>query len=191
MISMTHQSQILKHQRSLDPKCPIDELSKSRKCSKNCSPKKSRMRIKKQVRFSPVSFLYITSPKTEGDLNATWYSKNELVQFKQNGKAEAQALSQSNSAFIISHVAYSVAFGEKSRLKATDEEKEMINGIEHLLSTEVLTILLRRRKKTISGVLDEQKAQNGIGIKDPIKLALVSEKTSGFAKDLRQRIACV
>ena len=175
----------------LDVEYLMDESTKSRKCSKSCFPQKSILRAKKQVRFSEASLLCVTSCKTESERKATWYSKRELARFKQNGKAEAQALSRTKSANIMKHIAYSVAVGVPSAHTTAEEETEMINGIEHMLSTEVLNLLVHVRRKTISRVLDEQKVQNDNGVRDPMRLALVSENMSVFVKDLRQRIACL
>ena len=161
--------------------------TKSRKCSKEASPRTRKS--KKQVHFKDTSSLVITRPKTDSELKEVWYSPKELSKFKLNAKMDAQALSQTASANMINYVAYSIASGTPQRNIVAGQDREAINGIEHHLSPEVMKVLVLRRKRTISRVINEQSVQKSRGIRDSDRLAAVSTMHSGFAKELRQRIA--
>jgi hypothetical protein len=57
------------------------------------------------------------------------------------------------------------------------------------LGSTPMTHRLVMRKKTIARVLEEDRAQLRLGTRDPQRLASVSSESSGFSKELRQRIA--
>lgn len=189
MMHLNHKPTTMKKQAANT--CTSYHPAKSRKCSKEDSPKGPSPR-NRTVRFSETSVLVITRPKTSNDLKATWYSRKDLVQFKQCARADAQILSQTTSLEnVINRVAYSAATGEGTPQAhtATIQGLELMNGIEHLLAPQVLRVLLQRRKKTIATVLEEDRAQLRLGTRDPQRLASVSSESSGFSKELRQRIA--
>ena len=41
---------------------------------------------RKRVRFSTFSTLILTEPRTREEVNATWYTRRELAEFKRNGR---------------------------------------------------------------------------------------------------------
>jgi hypothetical protein len=64
-----------------------------------------------------------------------------------------------------------------------------IRGLEHLLSPQVYAVLMQRRIATINRVLDEQKQQAMLSVKDVDKIASISMENSEFAREWRTRIA--
>jgi hypothetical protein len=175
--------------KRMAPECTIP--IKSRKCTNEDSPRHSQQqhKMKKQVRFKDTSTLVVTAPKTSSELEEVWYSKRALAQFKLDAKRDALALTQTSPANAINNVAYSIAMGIPRACTVTNEEKEVINGVEHMISPEVMRVLVQRRKKTISNVLNEQNIQRSSGIYDPARLAIVSRKHSDFTTELRRRTA--
>jgi hypothetical protein len=161
--------------------------TKSRKCTNQDSPRRDQQ--KRQVSFKDTSTLIITTPKTISELKEAWYSRRALAQFKIDAKRDAQALSQTSTVSVINNVAYSIAMGLPQTCTMTTSENETINGIEHMISPHVMRILVQRRKKTISNVLDEQNVQRSSGIYDPKRYEIVSRKYSDFATEFRQRLA--
>jgi hypothetical protein len=172
------------------PECTMPasyHRTKSRKCTNQDSPRRDQQ--KKQVSFKDTSTLVITTPKTISELKEAWYSRRALAQFKLDAKRDAQALSQTSTANVINNVAYSIAMGVPRTCTLTTAEKETSNGVEHMISPHVMKILVQRRKKTISNVLDEQDVQRSSGIYDPKRYEIVSRQYSDFATEFRQRLA--
>ncbi|KAL3781834.1 hypothetical protein HJC23_011143 [Cyclotella cryptica] len=162
---------------------------KSRKCFRADYPRHRCLR-KKKVHFSETSMLIVTRPKSSSDLQACWYTKKDIAQFKHHVRVSAQTLSGTPSSNIMKHIAYSVASGSpQSNIDV--QEKERFCGLEHLLSPEVLKVLIQRRKMTIARVLEEQDIQIRLKENDPHRLALASMTNSSFTKEWRRRIACV
>lgn len=173
----------------MEPEYTSHNPHKARKCSGSDYPR-HRSRPNKQVRFSETSILIVTRPKSSSDVQASWYTKKDIAQFKHNVRVSAQALTGTRSANVIKHVAYSVASGAPQS-NVDVQDKEIICGLEHLLSPEVLKVLVQRRKMTIARVLEEQDIQTRLKESDPHRLALASMGNSSFSKEWRRRIACL
>jgi hypothetical protein len=166
-----------------------NSTSKARKITMHDSPRSSPIAMK-QVRFSESSTLIITQPKSSTEKQASWYTKKDFSQFRSDARACVKSLSETRSHEVIEHIAYSVVSGTPLS-SCPVLENERICGIEHLVSHDVLKVLVQRRKMAVARVLDEQDVQCSMGIKDSNRIAHVSMANSAFTKEWRRRIACL
>jgi len=143
----------------------------------------------RRLRFSEVSNLFITEPKTVEDVQNSWYNRNELAQFKADVHIASKALRNTRTALAMKHIARSAA----QRSPQADihlEGREVVRGLEHLVAPAIAKHLLDRRRITIANVLEEQRSQklSGRGAIDPLSIARASERSSAFAQEWCARI---
>ena len=166
-------------------------LYKARKQTASSSPRSSFSRgcIRKQkhVRFSESSTLIITQPKTVAEMSETWYSKQEVAEFKRDVKESSKNQWGTPQAQAMRYIGHCVQSGESQAELAIDNV-ERIRGLEHLISPEVCRVLLQRRRATIGRVLQEQRRQEEEGSFDAEKIATLSLVNSEFAREWRKRI---
>lgn len=173
----------------MDPEYPTYSPSKSMKCSYTSSPRSSPV-LKKTLRFSDTSVLIVTKPRSDSDRQASWYTKHEIRHFRKTAEQAAKRFANSQESNVIKHVAYSVMSGAAQSDKSF-HHKELVCGLEHMISPSILKVLIQRRKMTIERVLEEQHVQTELGENDPIRIALASMENSAFTKEWRRRIACL
>lgn len=162
---------------------------KSMKYSRNTFPRGSPI-PKKKVRFSELSQMVVTQPKTEDDLLASWYTKHEVKKFKRNAEISAKRFAKSRASHTIKQLAYSIMSGTPQK-NANFDHKELVCGLEHILSPSMMKLLMQRRKMTIVRVLEEQDIQRKSGETNISRIALASMENSSLTKEWRRRIACV
>lgn len=141
----------------------------------------------KRLRFSETSMLVLTEPKTREEVKAVWYTKREVSNFKRNVRLASEALRDTRTAKAIQLIAYSAAAG----LPEADiniQNKEVIHGLERLISPEVLRYSIEKRMLHVSKVLEAQLRQRRAGYVDPSATARVSAQNSSFHKELASRI---
>mmetsp|Transcript_8201 Transcript_8201/g.18411 ORF Transcript_8201/g.18411 Transcript_8201/m.18411 type:complete len:184 (-) Transcript_8201:1129-1680(-) len=155
---------------------------------KRTLPPRKTSKSSKRLRFSEFSSLTLTEPKSRADLQNSWYTKKEMAQFKRKVRLTSQALRETKAAKAMKRIACSAATGSP-QASINLHLKEVICGIEHLISPQVLQLLLDRRRKTIARVLEDQQAQKeaGVGV-DPLITAQVSAINSSFSKEWCSRI---
>ena len=142
---------------------------------------------KRRVCFSDLSSLVLTEEKTAQDRCNAWYSRDDITKFKKNAHLTSCALRKTRTAKVMKHIASSAS--HNAPLATVDVKgKEVIRGIEHLISSEVMKYIIDRRKSLIKRVLYEQKIQRVEGINDPSALAYLSEVNSSFSKEWCSRI---
>lgn len=142
---------------------------------------------KRRVCFSDLSSLVLTEEKTDEDRCNAWYSRDDITKFKRNVHLTSCALRKTRTANMMKHIASSAS--HNAPLATVDVKgKEVIRGIEHLISSEVMKYIIGRRKSLIKRVLYEQKIQRVEGINDPSALAYPSEVNSSFSKEWCSRI---
>ncbi|KAL3804153.1 hypothetical protein HJC23_013672 [Cyclotella cryptica] len=142
----------------------------------------------KKLRFSDVAtVIIIAQPKHNSDPKSAWYSKKEISQFKRNTSKTSRFIWGTRRAQAMRYIGRCIQTGE-AQADLSIENIEEIRGLEHLLSPEVYTVLLQRRRATISKVLEEQSCQHKAGVNDIARIATVSMLNSEFAKEWRQRI---
>ncbi|KAL7448598.1 hypothetical protein ACHAXS_000161 [Conticribra weissflogii] len=151
-------------------------------------------RLVKRTRFSPTSTLIVTKPKTERDIQATWYTKSEISQFKSHIRQTTQVLRNTRTAKAMKTLAQSIATNSAQNGGVSNDIHihgvEHIRGIEHLLSQDVLKVLVSRRRINISKVLQEQELRKSMGENDPSAiLRAVSESYSSFTKEWCHELA--
>lgn len=141
----------------------------------------------KRLRFSDMSTLILTEPKTRQELKASWYSRRDVADFKQQTRTSSQALRDTRIAKVLKHIAYSIASGSP-QAPINIHGKEIIRGEEHLISPEVLKLLFQRRRLTVARVLEEQTVQRRLGEVDIHRISCVSRENSAFTKEWSLRI---
>ncbi|KAL9190608.1 hypothetical protein ACHAXT_000314 [Thalassiosira profunda] len=145
----------------------------------------------KKLRFSDRSKLIVAASKSREDVEESWYTKAEIDQFKSNVQRAIKALGGTRTAAAMQHIAHSVATGsEQPRIRLN--YKEVVRGIEHMISPEALEYILHKRATHMRRVLEEQHAQKRAGTTHmPISAArmrAVSEVHSSFASRFFGRI---
>ncbi|KAL7520220.1 hypothetical protein ACHAWX_007241 [Stephanocyclus meneghinianus] len=141
----------------------------------------------KKLRFSDVATVIITQSKSSSDPKSSCYSKQEISQFKRNIKKTSRSIWGSPSAQAMRFIGHCIQSG-KHQAFLFIENLEEIRGLEHLLSPEVYSVLLQRRRATIAKVLQEQADQRKAGLRDTTRIAIVSMANSAFAREWRERI---
>ena len=148
----------------------------------------TRERSKKRLRFSDMSSLILTEHKTSEDLQEAWYTRSETSRFKKNAHLTSKALWETRSSKVMKHIACSAA-NQAPQVDIDVRGKEVIRGLEHLISPEVMKYLVERRRNVITRVLEDQEAQKMEGKgSDHLRTAKVSEIHSAFAKEWCKRI---
>lgn len=128
----------------------------------------------KQVRFDPVVKGQIIEA-TEIDLHRAWYSRYDLIYFKERVKFEARLRGRLRKKKQMSLL---------TRGEAIALELIPSRGIESFLCPEVFQgARLRQRFTVIERVLKEQQRQRTIGVKAPNELARVSLVSSFVSRE--------
>mmetsp|Transcript_17446 Transcript_17446/g.30059 ORF Transcript_17446/g.30059 Transcript_17446/m.30059 type:complete len:173 (-) Transcript_17446:422-940(-) len=151
---------------------------------KMLEPRKKRSTNAKRLRFSEFSQLVLMPPKSREDISNSWYAKKQISQFKKNVRLTSMSLRQTRTAKAMVHIAHSIATGSPQP-NIHIHGKEVIHGIEHLISPEVTKYMLERRKTTIARVLQAQKMD--VQWRQHY-IAKVSEINSKFSKEWSSHI---
>ena len=142
----------------------------------------------KRLRFSPTSELIVTDPKTTRDRQSAWYSKAQINEFKQGARQTALSYRETRTSKLIKCIAISAITGSPP-VEIQVRGAEHIRGLEHMISLDVLKVLLDRRRSTIRAVLECQKEMRDAGIRvDPSRIAFVSEANSLFTREWYSRL---
>ena len=167
---------VVQHPRKMKRKVSIDK------------EETTSVRSKKRLRFSDMSSLILTEPKTSEDLHEAWYTRSEISRFKKTAHQTSKALWETRSSKVMKHIACSAA-NHAPQANIEVKGKEVIRGLEHLISYEVMKYLVERRRNVIARVLEDQDAQKMEGTgSDHLRTAQVSEMHSAFAKEWCKRI---
>ena len=143
---------------------------------------------RKRLRFSPTSELIITDPKTTRDRQSAWYTKATIDEFKRCARQTALSHRETRTSKLIKCIAISATTGSPP-VEIQVRGAEHIRGLEHMISLDVLKVLLDRRRSTIRAVLECQKEMRDAGIRvDPSRIAFVSEANSSFTKEWYSRL---
>ena len=150
----------------------------------------------KRTRFSDTSTLVVFPPRSDEDIHASWYTKQDLAGFKQDIRKSTMALRTTRTAKAMKRIAFSIASGSSSSEMSSVTRSttamdlhihgiEHIRGLEHLLSPDVLKVIIHRRRMNIARVLQEQEMQTKVmGKYDPSNiLGQVSERNSLFSRE--------
>ena len=162
----------------------ISTTSTTMMMNNNINNEEAVTRPRKRVRFSQLSSLLLTTPKTSRELHSTWLTKAEQDQFKSNAIQAAAniRMTDTNAPKLMKHIA-------KSNTIIDVPGREVICGLEHLISPDVFKTLYGERRKTIARVLQVQHAQRiGICGTNPETTAKVSEINSSFSRSWSHRI---
>jgi hypothetical protein len=173
----------------MGPEYLAQNTNKVRKYSRSSSPRSTPV-PKKVVRFSDTSIMIVTRPKSQAELQASWYTKHEIKRFRHNAELSARRFCKSRASNVIKHVAYSIMSGSPQS-DMSFHHKEVVCGLEHMISPSIMKVLMQRRRMTIARVLEEQQIQAQLGEKDPCRIALASMENSAFTREWRRRIACL
>jgi hypothetical protein len=152
-------------------------------------PRKSRLIQKKRVRFADTSTLVVMQPKSIKDMNASWYTKAEMTQFRQEAFRAARSLKKSKPSVVEEYINQSLETKQSHPKDHDFSGIEKVCGIEHFLSPKVMKILESAREATIACVLQEQDRQDITSECNPDLIAEVSESMSLFTRLWRHRIA--
>ena len=90
--------------------------------------------------------------------------------------------------FIFAHRTQSAATRSEQAAAVCISGKEVILGMEHLISPDVTDFILQNRRYHIHSVLEEYQAQKRAGVSDPSGLSQVSHTTSSFSREWCSRI---
>lgn len=181
--------------------------------SSNKQSENDSSRPKKRVCFSEYSKLTLFPPSSREDARASWYSRNDIEHFKREARNETLALRRNTVApDQVKELAYfvskTVSSGGASANSIHGSDADIVpnnsvemRGLEHLVSKNVLKLLLERRKLAISRVIHEQAMQKllhsdklGGGECDSAArvakaVAQVSKLNSQFSKEWSSKIA--
>lgn len=130
----------------------------------------------KSVRFSEFSSEMLVRPRSKEDLVNSWYSKTEISGFKNSRTLWVNALKDTRTAYALKNIAISIEHGSPPPVLHI-RDKELLRGIEHLVSPKVAGHLLRKRRLAIHKVV---KAQAQL---DHERLAQVYRDSSYFATE--------
>mmetsp|Transcript_5217 Transcript_5217/g.8616 ORF Transcript_5217/g.8616 Transcript_5217/m.8616 type:complete len:191 (+) Transcript_5217:88-660(+) len=139
-------------------------------------PSSSKVACAKSLRFSGFSTVVLLQPWGKEDRFNSWYSREEMYAFKQSRANLVEALQDTRTATAMKHLAASIEHRSVPPARHI-YNKELIRGIEHLLSPEVARHLLRKRRRAIHEVL---LAQNQL---DHESLAKAYRVDTAFAKE--------
>ncbi len=155
----------------------------------------------KRTRFSPTSTLIVIQPRSAQDIKRTWYDKGDISQFKRDTCKATQVLRNTRTAAKVMEALTdpSIIMGSNTSDDSRCSDQgfryninglEHIRGIEHLLSQDVLSVLINQRKTNVAKILEEQEVQRNMREGDPSSvLKTVSESNSQFAKEWSQKLA--
>lgn len=116
------------------------------------NPSSSKVACEKSLRFSGFSTVVLLQPWSKEDRISSWYSREEISAFKQSRANMVEALQDTRTATAMKHLAASME--HRSTPPALRiHNKELIRGIEHLISPEVARHLFRKRRRAIHGVI--------------------------------------
>lgn len=111
-----------------------------------------------------------------------------MNKFKQNTTMSSKLFEGTKTAKAIELIAHSAATGSQEDKAIRIGGKEVIHGMEHLINPDVTHFIVLKRRCHIHSVLEEQEAQTSAGIRDPSRIAQVSEATSSFSREWASRI---
>jgi hypothetical protein len=137
---------------------------------------KKKPRCGKSLRFNEFSTVAVLPLRSKEDRLNSWYMRQEISAFKRSTTALADALKDTRTAKAMKHIAASIEH-RSTPPRPNIHGKEVIRGIEHMIAPEVSRHMLRRRKRTIHGVL------KGQAHLDHEKLAQAYRASSVFAKE--------
>mmetsp|Transcript_25724 Transcript_25724/g.53772 ORF Transcript_25724/g.53772 Transcript_25724/m.53772 type:complete len:160 (-) Transcript_25724:159-638(-) len=151
-------------------------------------------RSSKQVRFSEFASLAVYN-RQDYDQIESWCTERERACYKIAVHNEVHALREKLVAHELEKLAYSCYKFDQSDMSIRrrqfliDVDEAEIRGVEHLLSSRVSNLAVRRRKALVSHVIQEQKIQKILGIRNDLRLAEISRKYSDFSKEWSYNIA--
>ena len=140
----------------------------------------------KRLRFSEFSSLVLTEPRSAQDRANTWYTKEEIAEMKTLNRLTSLKFHDTRTAKCMKYIAQGAA-KQTPQPFINVRGKEVILGIEHLLSPEVMRYIVEKRRKAITSVLEEQEVQRMAG-KEITDLRQVSEMHTSFSKEWCSRI---
>mmetsp|Transcript_24327 Transcript_24327/g.50467 ORF Transcript_24327/g.50467 Transcript_24327/m.50467 type:complete len:162 (+) Transcript_24327:122-607(+) len=148
----------------------------------------------KRVRFAEVASLRMYPKLSKKSLQHAWYTKQEMDSFKIAIRDEILSCRKRNAEKEIeSFLHFIISPGEKlprSTIESFHENALTMRGIEHIVSSQVLNLIVTKRKMVISHVLREQETQKLFGISDDRRLAEASMRCTKFSKMWSSQIAC-
>mmetsp|Transcript_20704 Transcript_20704/g.42666 ORF Transcript_20704/g.42666 Transcript_20704/m.42666 type:complete len:211 (-) Transcript_20704:272-904(-) len=175
--------------------CPMTPaLLTSRKQTRTRSSKEppSTHRPVKSVRFSEFSSLTTFSRNSAKDARSAWYSKQEIDDLKLVIRDEAVVLRGSAAVHQMEKLAHSILapdeYEGRPELHVIEDVSE-IRGIEHILSSQVLRVIFHQRKAALARLLQEQRMQRALGVRDELRLAEVCQQYSAFSREWSYAIA--
>ena len=111
-----------------------------------------------------------------------------MNKFKQNTTMSSKLFEGTKTAKLVELIATSAATGSQEAKAIRIGGNEVIHGMEHLINPNVTHFIVLKRRCHIHSVLEEQQAQKSAGIRDPSRIAQVSEATSRFSREWCSRI---
>lgn len=147
----------------------------------------------KRVRFAEEDSLRMYPKLSKQLLQQSWYTKEEMECFKIAIRDETLSRRNRNAdKEIETFVRFIISPGNivsNSTIDSFHENILRLRGIEHIMSSRVLNLMLMNRQTTISQVLQEQETQKLLGIRDDRRLAEESMRWTKFSKTWSSQIA--
>lgn len=138
----------------------------------------------KQVRFSETSVMILVKPKTIEDFRVTWYTHEDIETFRRDKRNHSLELVRSGGVEVMECLIHGIVKG----IPLTFAEKcglclGYFCGLETSLVRRVGKSLLSVRAARRYLVLGEQARQRSMNENNAERLALISSKTTEFARD--------
>ncbi|KAL7466973.1 hypothetical protein ACHAXS_007239 [Conticribra weissflogii] len=143
------------------------------------------------VRFSERSSLVIFPSPPQSILENIWTHQTSTEKFKSGLAKNAIVMRSAGLDSTIERLACSVATANCSLDENNFAIPAEVRGIEQFISSSILKLIIYRRRRAISAVLEEQEMQRELGIVDSIRLAQVSKKHTEFSRNWAFAIANV
>lgn len=151
-------------------------------------------RSTRKVRFSEFASMAVYH-RHDYDRIKSWCTEREKACYKLAVHNQVHALRDKLVVHEFEKLAYSCYKLDQSGMSSRrrhfliDVNVEEIRGVEHLVSHRVSNLAMRRRKALVSHVIQEQKIQKILGIRNDLRLAEISRKYSDFSKEWSCSIA--
>jgi hypothetical protein len=140
------------------------------------------------VAFSETATLVTMHLDTQPALKVLWYTQDDISRFKQETFHSVSSLLETNASVAKVYIEKSLLVNRSNDISPF-VGIEHVCGIEHLMSPQVMRMILATRSLTIERVLREQERQKRTGENKGQLIAQASMETSVFAREWRRRVA--
>lgn len=155
-----------------------------------------RRKQQRRVRFDTMARSITIQSRhnmTPEELSLIWYSRADYESFKKTGRVIAQAMlnggseiwllnSSRNNATINSNNTETIEYYNKNKWWCKFGHSR--RGLEHIADIEEGRLRQKSVQNAVEAVMNEQRKQSMANLKDPIKLARISQQYTKWAKEL-------